>query len=219
MPATQHILCRAILFDLDGVLVDSEASVERNWRKWALMHNLDPQVVLSSIHGRRSEDTIRLLAPSLPLQEETRRIEAMEIADTADLVAVPGAAQLLARLPTTSWTVVTSGSRALAATRLQAAHLPIPITFVTADDVTHGKPDPEGYLKGAEILSVEPEQCIVIEDRLPGIQAAQAGHMHAIALGSAFPPSERARAEAWIPSLENLKVEIREDGRLDVEVL
>ncbi len=218
MQNIKNILCHAILFDLDGVLVSSIASVERNWRAWALMHDLDPQAVLAAIHGRRSEDTIRVIAPHLPLQEEVHRVEAMEISDTSDVTAMPGAAKLLSLLPSTSWTVVTSGSRALATARLQAAHLPIPTTFISADDVSHGKPDPEGYLKGAELLGVAPEQCIVIEDQLPGIHAARAGHMQSIALGPAFSSTDCRLADAWIPSLESLSVEVREDGVLDVEI-
>jgi sugar-phosphatase len=218
MYSKQHSVCRAILFDLDGVLVSSIGSVERNWRAWALMHGLDPEVVLAAIHGRRSEDTIRVIAPHLPLQEEVRRIEAMEIADTADVVAMPGAEKLLARLPSTSWTVVTSGSRALATARMQAAGLPIPVAFISADDVEHGKPDPEGYLKGAEILGVEPESCLVIEDQLPGIRAARAGHIPCIAVGPAFSPADRMLADVWVPDLERVRIEVREDGRLNVEI-
>ncbi len=218
MQNIKNVLCHAMLFDLDGVLVDSIASVERNWREWALIHDLDPQLVLSAIHGRRAEDGIRLLTPNLPLQEEVRRIEAMEISDTTDIVALPGAAKLLSLLPPTSWTVVTSGSRALATARLQAAHLPVPTAFISADDVSHGKPDPEGYLKGAEILGVAPEQCIVIEDQLPGIHAARAGRMQSIALGPAFSSTDRRLADAWVPNLESLQVEVREDGGLDVEI-
>jgi mannitol-1-/sugar-/sorbitol-6-phosphatase len=218
MQTRKQIRCRAILFDLDGVLVDSIASVERNWREWARIHDLDQQTVLGVIHGRRAEDGIRLLAPELPLEVEMRRIEAMEIADIANITAMPGAVKLLSQLPRSSWTVVTSGSRALASARLRAAGLPVPAAFVSADDVSHGKPDPEGYLKGAEILGIEPEQCIVIEDRLPGIQAARAGHMHAIALGADFPLADQGQADAWISDLNSLQVEVDEDGKLSVQI-
>jgi sugar-phosphatase len=218
MSIKSHMLCRAILFDLDGVLVSSIGSVERNWRAWAIMHNLNPQVVLAAIHGRRSEDTIRVIAPHLPLQEEVRRIEAMEIADTADVIPMLGAEKLLSLLPPTSWTVVTSGSRALATARLQAAHLPIPVAFISADDVSRGKPDPEGYLKGAELLSVEPAQCIVIEDQLPGILAAQAGHIPSIAVGPAFSAADRNNADVWISTLESLQIQVGENDRLEIEI-
>ena len=198
--------CSAVLFDLDGVLVDSTRSVDRQWRKWAQENNLEPDEVVRAAHGRRTIETVRQVAPHLNAEAEMRKIERQEVEDTDGVVVMPGAADLLRSIPDGRWCVVTSGTRLLASGRLRLGSLPIPPMFVTADEVTKGKPDPEPYLKGAELLGFKPEECLVIEDAPAGVQAAHAGGMKVIALASTFPESELKEADAVVRSLDQIEV-------------
>ncbi|MBP8291510.1 MAG: HAD hydrolase-like protein, partial [Caldilineaceae bacterium] len=144
-----ELACDALLFDLDGVLIDSSTAIVRNWRAWADRHGIDVAQIVQVMHGVRSIETIRAVAPQLDAVQEAAWLTAREVADTDGVVPMPGARQLLAALPAGSWTIVTSGSADLARARLQAAGLPVPAQIVTADDVTQGKPAPEPYLLGA----------------------------------------------------------------------
>jgi len=209
--------CSAILFDLDGVLVDSTRSVDRQWRLWSNEHGIDPQKTVAIAHGRRTSEVIRILTPHLPAEEETIRLEAREAADREGVEVMPGAAELLHSIPHGRWSVVTSGTRRLATSRLHLANLPLPQVLISADDVVQGKPHPEPYLKGAQQLGVRPEDCLVIEDAPAGIQAARAGGMKVIALPSTFPASELRHADAIAPSLSTLKVAL-ENGKLAVRL-
>jgi sugar-phosphatase len=198
--------CSAILFDLDGVLVDSTRSVDRQWRKWAQENNLEPDAVVRAAHGRRTIETVRQVAPHLNAEAEMRTIERLEVEDTDGVVVMPGAADLLRSIPDGRWCVVTSGTRLLATGRLRVAHLPTPGIMVSADDVTKGKPDPEPYLKGAKLLGTKPEECLVIEDAPAGVRAAHAGKMKVIAITSTFPKAELKEADALVRSLDQIKV-------------
>jgi sugar-phosphatase len=198
--------CSAILFDLDGVLVDSTRSVDRQWRKWAQENNLEPDAVVRAAHGRRTIETVRQVAPHLNAEAEMRKIERLEVEDTDGVVVMPGAADLLRSIPDGRWCVVTSGTRLLATGRLRVAHLPTPGIMVSADDVTKGKPDPEPYLKGAKLLGTKPEECLVIEDAPAGVRAAHAGKMKVIAITSTFPKAELKEADALVRSLDQIKV-------------
>jgi sugar-phosphatase len=204
----KQFMCEAILFDLDGVLVNSTVCIERHWNLWAQRHGLDIQKILAVAHGRRSIDTIRLIAPYLPAESEAQLLEQGEAQDTEGLVTYPGAARLLAALDAQRWAVVTSGSQALATARLLAAGLPLPKVLLTAEDVTSGKPDPEGYLKAAQQLGEPPEHCVVIEDAPAGIQAARRAQMPVIAVASTHPPAQLQDADVWIPSLEALSISL-----------
>jgi mannitol-1-/sugar-/sorbitol-6-phosphatase len=179
------LTCRAVLFDNDGVLVDSVASAERGWSTWALEYGLDPAEVLAGVHGRRSADTVAKHLPA-PLREGAlRRIDELEVADAVSTTAIPGAAELIATLGE-NWAVVTSATPALLKARLAAAGLPVPRVVVTASDVRHGKPSPEGYLLAAAGLGMAPGDCVVIEDSLTGIRAGRdAGVGHVIGVGPA----------------------------------
>ncbi|GHO60304.1 HAD family hydrolase [Ktedonobacter robiniae] len=202
----QRFHCDAILFDLDGVLVDSTACVERLWYQWAVRHGFDAQEVIACAHGRSTVDTMRAVAPTLAIEGEARRMEQAEIEDTQGLVSITGAADLLTALAPFQWAVVTSGSRALATTRLRAVGLPLPLIFITAEDVAQGKPYPEGYVMAANLLGVIPQRCVVIEDAPAGIQAAHKAHMTAIAVASTHQPSELQAARVCVPSLAALHV-------------
>ncbi|MGH3172080.1 MAG: HAD-IA family hydrolase [Trebonia sp.] len=174
MSAEDHFtLCRGVLFDCDGVLVDSTASGEAAWTEWARRYALDPARVLDGVHGRRSADTVRLFLPPDRADAALRAIEAIEIATATDTTAIPGAARLLAR-PPDRWAVVTSASPALATTRMRAAGLPLPPVLISGDDVTAGKPAPDGYLRAARRLGQETRDCVVLEDSANGVRAAYA---------------------------------------------
>ena len=173
--------CAAVLFDADGVLVDSDASVISAWSRWAVAYHLDPGHVLGMVHGRRSADTVALLVPDNQ-EQALRDVDYAELADAATVRAVPGARTLLDDLNRagTPWGVVTSATRALARARHQAAGLPIPAVTVTADDLRHGKPDPAGYRMAAQLLGVAPSACVVLEDSPSGLLAARAAGVRAV---------------------------------------
>jgi mannitol-1-/sugar-/sorbitol-6-phosphatase len=175
--------CQAILFDLDGVLVDSTAYVEQQWRRWATAKGLPPEPFLQVCHGRRALETIRLAAPHLDAEAE---VAAFRPDDTGwaglSLGPVEGAQVLLGRLPVGSWAVATSGVRLVAKERLERAGLPVPAVLVCAEDVLHGKPSPDVYLMAALSLGVAPANCLVIEDAPAGIEAARSAGMKVIAL-------------------------------------
>ncbi len=204
--------CAAILFDLDGVLVTSTAAVARQWRLWAEERNLAPEEVLRIAHGRRTIEIVRLLAPELDAEAEAQRVEAREAADTVGVEIVGGARELLASLPPARWAVVTSGTRLLALSRLELGKLPQPRVLVTADDVLAGKPHPGPYLQGAKLLGLAPEECVVIEDAPAGIASAHAAGMPAIALTTTYAARELQQADAIVPDLTALRVELGGDG-------
>jgi sugar-phosphatase len=177
--------CTAVLFDCDGVLVDSDTAVVRSWTRWAHEMNLDPGEVLPTVYGRRSVDTVaQFIAPS-KRSAAVELIDALEIEDAATAAEIPGAAELLAAIPAGRWATVTSASRGLAHARLSAAGLTAPEVLVTAGDVRHGKPHPEGYLAAAQRLGVPADQCVVVEDAPAGIRAARAAQVaHVLGVGS-----------------------------------
>src|SRR2546421_8345848 len=168
------ICCRAVLFDLDGVLVDSTPAVARAWAGWAREHGFEPDEVVKKAHGRPSISTIRELLPHADHAAEDREMERREIGDVEGVVPLPGAMELLQALPLQRWAIVTSCTRALAGVRIGAAGLPKPKHLVTSTDVQHGKPNPEPYLKGAQILGVRAVDCPVVEDAPAGIRAGKA---------------------------------------------
>jgi sugar-phosphatase len=209
-----ELACSAILFDLDGVLVDSTRSVERQWRVWAAEHGLDVKMLLAVTHGLRTIETIARVAPHLNVQSEVDRIEAREAADTEGVEVMAGARELVASIPANRWAVVTSGTRLLATARLNLARIPIPHVLVTAEDVVNGKPDPEPYRKGAERLGLSPSECIVIEDAPAGIASGRAAGARVIALAGTYPAAELGSANAIVQSLADIRVRV--DGGLHV---
>jgi sugar-phosphatase len=173
--------CRALLFDLDGVLIDSTPAVARVWTRWAAEHGFDPETVVHKAHGRPSRITIRELLPNSDIDREDREVERWEMEDLDGVVLLPGAGQLLNSLPPERWTIATSCTRALAEVRLRAAGLPIPKTMITASDVKIGKPDPEPYLKAAAKLGFAASDCVVMEDAASGVRAGKAAGARVIA--------------------------------------
>jgi sugar-phosphatase len=191
----QILDCQALLFDMDGVLLTSTPAVERVWRKWALERGFDPAHVVNLSHGRRSVETIRELLPDSDHEAENLEVERREIEDRDGIEPIPGARELLESLPLDRWAVVTSATRPLAEVRLRAAGLPIPKKLITAEDVMNGKPDPEPYRRGAELLHIAPEGCVVVEDVPPGIRSAHAAGMRVIALTTTVSADQLADAD------------------------
>jgi sugar-phosphatase len=202
-----QLRCDALLFDLDGVLVDSRAVVERTWRRWAQRHQLDPEVILRVAHGRRTRDTLQAMVPHLNLDSEVAWLDAAELADFDGLFAVEGALRLLSTLPANAWGVVTSGGHRLARRRLVSAGLPVPAVLVTSEDVTLGKPAPDGYRLAAERLGFEPSSCLVFEDAPAGVVAGRAAGARVVALTTTHSPQQLPSADAVISNLAGISVQ------------
>jgi sugar-phosphatase len=198
-----QILCAALLLDMDGVLVDSTPAVARVWNRWALKHNMDPDYVVQFAHGRPSLISIQELLPHADPAvhlEENRWMECAEIEDIADVVALPGAKELLATVPPAQVAVVTSATRPLAEVRLRAAGIWQQIShLVTADDILHGKPDPEPYLKGAAAVHRAPQDCVVVEDAPSGARSGKTAGARVLAVRTTTPDEALLAAGAdWI---------------------
>lgn len=164
----------AILFDIDGTLVDSSTVVQRSWRTWAREFHVDADEVVRVCHGRRTEDVVSLFVPPPQQAAATARELALELADFDGVVALPGSSRILDALSPSQWAAVTSGERSLMIARLKASGLPVPHVLIAAEDVSTGKPNPEGYLKAARALGFQPQDCLVIEDSPAGIGAGRA---------------------------------------------
>jgi mannitol-1-/sugar-/sorbitol-6-phosphatase len=211
------ISCHALLFDLDGVLVDSTECVTRIWRHWAQVNSLNPEEILAVAHGRRTIDTLRLVAPHLAREAEVARLAESEANDTAGVYEVPGARALLQSLPPTAWAVITAGLRRVATLRLRHTNLPEPLVLITAEDLHHGKPDPEGYLAAAARLDVRPKDCVVVEDAPAGLDAARAAGMRAIALTTTHSAEQLMVANWGLRFLSQLHA-IHSGGELRLEL-
>jgi mannitol-1-/sugar-/sorbitol-6-phosphatase len=194
-----QINCSALLFDMDGVLIDSTPAVARVWSRWATAHGLDPAEVTLNAHGRPSISTIREYLPNADHDKENLIVERGEIEDLDGVVPLPGAVQLLSDLPENRWAIVTSCTRALAEVRIRAAGLPQPRLFITASEVVHGKPHPEPYLKAAKQLGFAPEACVVVEDAPAGIRSGKSAGSHVLALRTTILEAALIEAGAdWI---------------------
>lgn len=210
--------CTAVLFDLDGVLVDSTRQVDREWREWAARKGVDGDAVMAIAHGVRTIEVIQRVAPRLDAEAEAAAIENHEAHDQTGVVVMPGALDLVRSIPEGRWGVVTSGSRLLATNRLRHCGLPVPEVLVTSDDVTHGKPHPEPYLKGAQRLGFRPAECLVIEDAPAGIQSARASGMKVIGMASTYGAEKLAEADAVVHKLGRIQVTSNGAGKLLLDV-
>ena len=204
--------CRAILFDLDGVLVDSAERVEKTWREWAARHRLDAELVIAAAHGRRTVETVALVAPGLSADDELRALETNEATNSDGVYEIAGARDLLRLLPPNRWAIVTSGIRAVAEFRIRHTGLPMPAIMICAEEITRGKPDPEGYLAAAGRLGFSPADCVVIEDAPPGIDAAKAAGMRAIGIAKTYSSERLVRADLVVGHLADLRMECLDDG-------
>ena len=177
-----------ILSDLDGVLVDSHASIMRAWRWWGALHGVEAQAIETVQHGRPSGEIIAALVPQLDAVAESRAIDLRQADDTDGVIALPGAHELFAgREPVA---VVTSCTVPLATARLTAAALPVPDVLVTPERLSRGKPDPEGYLLAARSLGADPGECVVFEDAPAGVEAGRAAGMHVVGITTTHAPDE-----------------------------
>lgn len=184
---TQRLLARAVLLDMDGTLVDSTAVVEKLWLEWAEPHGIDPQRVLSVVHGRQGHQSMAILLPdrdhAINIVENAEML-ARESADVEGVIEIPGAGVLLGALRDAPHAIVTSADIALMTARMGAAGLAVPALAVTAESVSASKPDPECFLKGAEALGIEPADCVVFEDSEAGVAAGLAAGMRVIGVGA-----------------------------------
>ena len=192
----ERIRCKAVLFDLDGVLVDSTPAVTRVWEQWAREHGFDPAEVVERAHGRPSIQTLREYLPGADHEKENLEVERREIADLEGIVPLPGALNLLSTLPPERWTIATSCTRPLAEVRIRAGGLPVPSKIITSSEITKGKPDPEPYLKAAALLGVEAKDCVVFEDVPAGIRAGKAAGATVIAFRTTVQEEELREAGA-----------------------
>ncbi|MFF1460912.1 HAD-IA family hydrolase [Streptomyces sp. NPDC058330] len=209
---------RALLLDMDGTLVNSDAVVERCWRRWALAKGLDPAAVLTVVHGRQGYATMAALLPDRPMEQnyaENRVMLAEETADTEGVVPIGGAAAFMASLAGLPHALVTSADEALAQARMGAAGLPVPTNRVTAELVSDSKPHPEGFLKGAAELGFDPADCVVFEDSEAGITAGRAAGMRVVGIG---PRAAALSPDVHVEDLTRLRVEATPEGRIRLHV-
>jgi|SoiMethySBSTD1v2_1073268.scaffolds.fasta_scaffold24899_4 mannitol-1-/sugar-/sorbitol-6-phosphatase len=204
--------CQAILFDLDGTLVDSAIRVQRLWIEWSQRRGIDTGSLLEVMHGRRADETIRMVAPHLSVQDEFLALEAEEIADMEGVRPYPSAGELLGTLSSRQWAIVTSGTRRVAEARMRHVGLPTPKVFITADDVNVGKPAPDGYLLAASRLNLKPTDCIVVEDAPAGIQAGKSAGMRVIAVASTLTREVLRQADVAIHHLSEIKLRSTSQG-------
>jgi sugar-phosphatase len=212
MTATTVLTARALLLDMDGTLVNSDASVERVWRRWADRNGLNGDEVMKVVHGRQGYASMALLLPGRPMEQnhaDNARMLAEETADTDGVVAIPGAPEFLAALRGLPHALVTSADVALATARMAAAGLALPDVRVTAESVGASKPDPEGFLKGAAELGVDPADCVAFEDSGAGIAAARAAGMRVVGVG---PRAGFHEPDALVPDLTRVRVEAGADS-------
>ena len=200
--------CDAILFDMDGTLVDSTECVERQWRRWAQRHGLELEPILRMSHGRTTAETIRLVAPHLATEEEIRSFDVAEVEDIEGLKAVRGAIAFVSAVPQDRWAVVTSAPRKLARVRLERVGIPLPRWMVCADDVKRGKPHPEPYLSAASRVGYPPQSCLAIEDARAGVEAARAAGMQVLGITTTM-----SREELGVPCVRDFEeLQLRVDG-------
>ncbi|MFF4155800.1 HAD-IA family hydrolase [Streptomyces sp. NPDC001678] len=212
------LTARALLLDMDGTIVNSDAVVERCWRGWADEQGLDGDEVMKVVHGRQGYATMAALLPDRPMErnhEENRRMLAAETADMDGVVPVPGAPAFMAALAGLPHALVTSADRALSDARMGAAGLPMPAVRVTAESVSASKPDPEGFLKGAAELGFAPQDCVVFEDSEAGIAAGRAAGMRVVGIG---PRAAAHGPDVAVPDLTAVRVETDADGGIVLRI-
>ncbi|RSN48773.1 HAD family hydrolase [Streptomyces sp. WAC 04229] len=216
--ATTVLPARALLLDMDGTLVNSDAAVERVWRRWADRNGLDGDEVMKVVHGRQGYASMALLLPDRPMEQnyaDNARMLAEETADTVGVVAIPGAPDFLASLRGLPHALVTSADVALSTARMAAAGLAQPDVRVTAESVGASKPDPEGFLKGAAELGVAPADCVAFEDSGAGIAAARAAGMRVVGVG---PRAGFHGPDVVVEDLTAVRVEAVADGGLRLHI-
>ncbi|XVQ13721.1 HAD-IA family hydrolase [Spirillospora sp. CA-255316] len=193
--------CPAVLFDVDGTLVDSTPLVERAARLWAPEYGIDAEEFLEGAHGRRTSDRVADFLPPERVRAATEHLDALEAAEVEGVTAIAGARELLAGMDGLPWAVVTSMDPAQLKARAGAAGIPLPEVVVTASDVSVGKPDPSGYLLAARRLGVDPRDCVVVEDAPAGVRAGRAAGATVLAVTTSHEASELTEADLLVPDL------------------
>jgi mannitol-1-/sugar-/sorbitol-6-phosphatase len=206
------VTAKGILFDMDGVLVSSIGSVVRSWRHWAKLYDVPNAGAFEIPHGVRAKDIIKTLLPDVDLQEAVRVIEDIEVEDVADLRVLPGVKTLLEGLPLERWAIVTSSTQRLLLARLGAAGLPVPERLISGDMVERGKPDPEPYRRGAELLGFRPEECVVVEDAPSGVGSGKSAGCRVLGVLGTHSAEELGEADWVVGSLEGLAVTANPHG-------
>jgi len=215
------VQCKGFLFDLDGTLVNSLPAVERAWCSWADRFGIAHDEVLNFIHGKQAITSLRHFMAGKSEAEiaaEFTRLEEIEASDTDGITALPGAIALLNHLDAEGipWAIVTSGSVPVAHARHRATGLPMPKVFVTAEQVMHGKPEPDAYLLGAQLLGLPPEECVVVEDAAAGILSGLAADCHVIAVNVPADSPRLDEVDFVLTTLEALAVIRQPDGTVNV---
>lgn len=212
--AEVKVSAAGILFDMDGVLVSSIASVVRCWRRWAAHYGIPNAESIDVVHGVRASELMDMLKPGIDKVEGLKLIEDMELEDLADLQVLAGAKALLQSLPPERWAIVTSATRRLLLGRLNAAQLPIPARIIAGDEVVNGKPHPEPYMRGAALIHAAPKDCIVVEDAPSGVGAGVAAGCRVLGvLGTHTAEELRAAGAQWVvASLVAVKANVVGDG-------
>jgi sugar-phosphatase len=200
------VTAQGILFDMDGVLVSSIGSVVRSWRRWAMLYDVPNAEAFEVPHGMRAKDIVRTLRPDIDQQKAVQVIEDLEVEDVADLKVLPGVKALLEGLPPERWAIVTSSTRRLLLARLSAAGLPVPERIIGGDMVERGKPDPEPYRRGAELLGFFPGECVVVEDAPSGVGAGKAAGCRVLGVLGTHSAEELHESDWVVGSLEGVSV-------------
>jgi sugar-phosphatase len=214
---TAGISVRGVLFDMDGVLIDSTGADEQAWEKWAAFHGMQGTFSIQSTHGRRAVDSIRALRPDLDPLAEARRLEAFDAEASGGIAILPGVRELLGKLLPSQWSIVTSASNALMRRRLASVGIALPPTVVTADNVQRGKPHPEPYQLAAARLGLAPAECLVIEDAPNGIRAGRLAGCNVLAVTGSHNAAELREANWIVDSLARVKLAVSGDGWLNFE--
>jgi sugar-phosphatase len=196
-----------VLIDMDGTLVDSTAAITRQWWTFLDWYGLPPTAFPHPLHGKRAEDHVRALVPPELVDEALQRFLRQELADVEGITAVPGAQELVEQLGAAAlpWGLVTSGTLPVVRLRLAAAGIAAPAVMVTAEDVVHGKPDPEPYLIGRRLLGV-PGPLLALEDAPPGIDSAAGAGCQVVAVSTTHPTDQLTGADLILPDLTSLRI-------------
>ncbi|MGW1674559.1 HAD-IA family hydrolase [Streptomyces sp. NPDC002324] len=200
----------AILFDVDGVLIDSGAAHERVWKAWAERRELDPDHVFAVTQGKRRVDTLRALAPHRSEDEENELLNALMAKEEASIRAYSGVSALLRDLAPDRWAVVTSSRGDAIVRRFEAEGLPVPAVRICAENVPEGKPSPLGYLAAAKALAVDPAACVVVEDSPAGVEAGLAAGCTVYAVASTRPAEQLRKAHVTYESFDQIADRLRE---------
>lgn len=217
MNGKSTLRCKAILFDMDGTLVDSSAVIERAWKWWSARHSVELAAIMAVQQGRPNRDVLEEFAPHLDIEEEAALFLKFEEEDVDDLVAIPGANEAVNEARGGRWGIVTSANKSLAEIRLRATGFPVPEAFISADVIRRGKPDPECYLLGAAALCVDPRDCVVFEDAQAGVQAGKAAGMTVIGVLTNLTATDLL-ADAHIRDFRDITITRDPQGEFEIRI-